>query len=686
MRKIAFSKLLMIIALVPLVAMAIFAGTLTYQTWSRYGDLTRVSSLVRLGVAMARVAAIAVPAEGAGSRDYLAGGEKAKLDAARKNLDEFYRAVREAAAVNSVKDPRIEDHLKVIGDMLRDLAPMRTKVDAKAVTPADITKFMVAIAGRGIEAVGTMAAVADDAILSRRLVSLYATLQFADGSMAQRGTGQIVLQEGKVPPAPFLLLANGFARQTTFGKLFNDFAAPEMVALYRSFDSTSGRALQELRELALKNSGTPATADQVKSWISLSAEMTAVLGKVVEGTTNLVAAEAEQMVAAARLGVWMYLGISLGMVALVLLVCRMVYTTLRDLLGGLAATMQALGERRTDVTVPSLERTDQIGVMAQAAENFRTSLIRVQALEAEQKEAETRAAAERKAAMRKLADEFESAVGTIVETVSTAATELEAAAGTLTRTADHTQELSTGVAAASEQASANVQSVASATNELTSSVHEIGRQVHDSSKIAGDAVQQASKTDARIGQLSQAAGRIGDVVKLITAIAEQTNLLALNATIEAARAGEAGKGFAVVAAEVKTLANQTAKATDEIGTQIAGMQTATGESVAAIKEIAATIGKIADASNAIAAAVEEQAPRPRRSRATSSRPRTAPRRSPPISARSARARARPARPRAKCSRPRASLPARATASSSRSANSSPPCAPHRRASLAPNKF
>ncbi|MDC7785649.1 methyl-accepting chemotaxis protein [Rhodoplanes sp. TEM] len=258
------------------------------------------------------------------------------------------------------------------------------------------------------------------------------------------------------------------------------------------------------------------------------------------------------------------------------------------------------------VEIPYVGRRDEVGANARAAQAFKENLVRIAAMEAEQRAADERAAQDRQAAVHRIADEFEAAVGEIVESVSAAATELEAASGSLTRTAETTQKLSTVVAVASEQASANVENVASATTEMTSSVNEISRQVQESTRIASEAVRQAEKTDSRIGELSQAANRIGDVIKLITAIAEQTNLLALNATIEAARAGEAGKGFAVVAQEVKALAAQTGKATGEIGAQIAGMQAATQDSVAAIKEIGGTIGRIAEIASAIAAAVEEQ--------------------------------------------------------------------------------
>ncbi len=196
--------------------------------------------------------------------------------------------------------------------------------------------------------------------------------------------------------------------------------------------------------------------------------------------------------------------------------------------------------------------------------------------------------------------------GKLSETVSSASTELEASAGSLTKTAESTQRLSTAVASASEQASANVQTVASATEEMSASVNEISRQVQESARIASEAVRQAHNADQRVLSLSEAAGRIGNVIELINTIAGQTNLLALNATIEAARAGEAGRGFAVVASEVKILAEQTAKATKEISQKITGIQSSTQESVASIKEVSSVISRISEICSAIASAVEEQ--------------------------------------------------------------------------------
>jgi methyl-accepting chemotaxis protein len=250
-----------------------------------------------------------------------------------------------------------------------------------------------------------------------------------------------------------------------------------------------------------------------------------------------------------------------------------------------------------------IQQEDEVGVLASALRTMQEDLKRGIAQRVED---QAHADSERRRIMNELAGQFEASVGEIVETVASASTELEASATTLTATAARSQEQAIVVAAASEEASTNVQSVASATEEMASSVNEISRQVQDSAKMAHETVAQARETNNRVGELSKAAARIGDVVELINTIAGQTNLLALNATIEAARAGEAGRGFAVVASEVKALAEQTAKATGEIGLQIAGIQAATDSSVVAIKEISDTIGRMSEISSTIASAVEEQ--------------------------------------------------------------------------------
>ncbi|MGJ4891560.1 methyl-accepting chemotaxis protein [Bradyrhizobium sp. HKCCYLRH3099] len=280
----------------------------------------------------------------------------------------------------------------------------------------------------------------------------------------------------------------------------------------------------------------------------------------------------------------------------------------QDVSSGIASIirpMQALGQGDLSAEVPHRGEPTEMGAMADTLQVFKEALIAkrdADALAARDAEAKI----ERGRRVDNITRQFENTIGEIVQTVSSASTELEHSAGALSSTATRSQEISTQVAAASEEASTNVQSVASATEELSSSVTEISRQVQESARMAQEAVSQARQTNDRVGELSKAAARIGDVVELINSIAGQTNLLALNATIEAARAGEAGRGFAVVASEVKALAEQTAKATGEIGQQIGSIQAATQESVGAIRDISGTIERLSEISSAIAAAVEEQ--------------------------------------------------------------------------------
>jgi methyl-accepting chemotaxis protein len=293
---------------------------------------------------------------------------------------------------------------------------------------------------------------------------------------------------------------------------------------------------------------------------------------------------------------------ALLVLGLTMLLVRSVTRPLRSV----TDTLTALAEGNSNVAIEHVDRHDEIGAIARTIGVFKNNSLERRRLEAERKTAEAESTEKRKAELQNFVSEFQSNVGGIIDKVLHSSGQFESAARNLTETARSTAHLSQASADASTQASEHVRNAATASEELTSSIAEINRRVQESNGIASSAVKQAAATDERMAELSRAGDRIGDVVKLITSIAEQTNLLALNATIEAARAGDAGRGFAVVAQEVKNLAGQTAKATDEISSHIVNMQSATQESVSAIKAIGHTIEQINDIATSIAAAVEQQ--------------------------------------------------------------------------------
>jgi methyl-accepting chemotaxis protein len=299
---------------------------------------------------------------------------------------------------------------------------------------------------------------------------------------------------------------------------------------------------------------------------------------------------------------WVLLGVAIGVAATV------VYLTNRSIVPPILNMVDAMGQLAGGnhaVEIPATDKKDEIGLMARSVLVFKENMIK--ARELADKEAEAiKSRVARAARVNELTVKFDEDVSMVLKSVASASTELQTTASSMTATAEETNSQATAVAAATEEASSNVQTVSAAAEELTSSISEISRQVAQSADIAGKAVAEADRTNATIQNLSSEAAKIGDVVKLISAIASQTNLLALNATIEAARAGEAGRGFAVVASEVKSLAEQTAKATDQISAQISSIQSSSGEAVGAIEGITATINQISEITSAISAAVEEQ--------------------------------------------------------------------------------
>ena len=275
-------------------------------------------------------------------------------------------------------------------------------------------------------------------------------------------------------------------------------------------------------------------------------------------------------------------------------------------LGQLGDRMQALADGSLEGQIPGIGRGDEVGAMAATVQIFKDNALRIRGLEKAEAETQGRAAAERRAAMESIANDFERSVNGIVRSVSTAAAGMQTTAQSMTATASDASARAATVGAASENSSNNVGTVAAAAEELSSSVAEISRQVARSSEIASKAVGDAERTNATVGALSTGAEKIGEVVKLIHSIAAQTNLLALNATIEAARAGDSGRGFAVVASEVKALANQTAKATEEISAQVTAMQASTSDAVASIGGITETIAQMSEITTSISTAIEQQ--------------------------------------------------------------------------------
>ncbi|WP_207484504.1 methyl-accepting chemotaxis protein [Arenibaculum pallidiluteum] len=391
-----------------------------------------------------------------------------------------------------------------------------------------------------------------------------------------------------------IALADSDERRATNVEIKNAISAYDRIA-----SEVIRKGLANDNDAAFKLSSTDGRAARQKV-----VEVTAERVRANRAALEEADAEADAVGAdtAARLFLVAGCGLALSLSLLGWIVVRLVVRPLT----AMAGTMQVIAGGNLEIEVEGASRRDEIGVMARAVQVFKDNGLEMRRLQAEQEALKEKAEAERKRALRQLADSFEASVKGVVETVASAATEMQSAATAMSATAEQASRQSMAVSSASEQASANVQTVATATEELSASIQEIGRQVEASARIAGQAVGETERTTATIGRLVEVAGRIGTVVEMIQTIAGQTNLLALNATIEAARAGDAGKGFAVVASEVKALANQTAKATEEIQAQVAEIQQATGGAQTAVTGIGRTIASINEIAGAIAAAVEQQ--------------------------------------------------------------------------------
>jgi methyl-accepting chemotaxis protein len=611
MRKLSLSRLLQLVALVPLLAMVAFAGVLVLQTLNACREVEHLAALEQLVAAASRLTITALNVESTASLAFVASGSEAQRSAmstSRQRSDGAIRLFNEAAASARLSDPRAIGIISDIGQRLGGLKAARDKADARTLERRDVADLLQPItAGLG-DLFPRLAHLINQDELSESLMAMQAIMQMNDGQRIEAGRTDIALKSGPLDAPTYQMLMLGLSKQSIFGRQFEDFGPARLSSRLRAFDAgPDGRAIESLRPtiLAVNNGGKVSEPD-AKRWGDAMVARNAVWSQAVEGMLEELTMTTERLRANARWQLVFYLVASLLAVIMVMAMNRVVLRTVRGLLGELTQVMQALAKGRLTVDVPGRDRSDEIGVMAETVEIFKKNAVAMRRMEEERGEQKERAAAEKQAALRQLADTFEAEVMGVVRSVAIAATQLQQNANLMNTAASETDRQSRLVADAAEQSIGNVRTVATSAEELSVSVDEIGQQAISATKITASAVSQADATTEMVQGLLKAVERIGEVIELISAIASQTNLLALNATIEAARAGEAGRGFAVVAAEVKSLASQTARATEEITSQINTIQGGTNKVVTAIQTISGTVREINVISAAIAAAVEEQ--------------------------------------------------------------------------------
>ncbi len=611
MQKLSLSKIITAIGVLPFLFMVLFASFLLLQNWLLYRDATQSASLSRLATAAANLA-IQLPLESRPSIVFAETGNSAalkELTAERSKTDAAVETLRTTAEKEAASlGATLQDDVRFITQQAAALGDLRQRVDRQDISEGaeilKVTKPMTDRATRINEHVGFLV---DDARISRLIVAKYSALMLADANNSELGMISQMVEKGYLAPGEMQAHLGALNGLATFSDQFEDIGAPAAVQKWKSFQT--GADAQTIADMQRQVLGLLADKAPDRSaagrWTAAMNSRRAALYDVIAESETALSATTHDVESVSRRNMAICAVAVLFALSCVIAMMWGALKTIRGLLSGITASVAELSHKHFGITVPSCERSDEIGIIARAVRSFQDILIAQERADVEQA-AEQAARARRAQTIESSAQTFDRSVSALLESTAQAAADIRNAAEEQASFAALAGPQLAAVARASAEATSNVQTVASAAEQLSSSIAEISRQVDEAAKISTGASDITVATNAKIQDLAAAADRIGQVVQLINDIASQTNLLALNATIEAARAGDAGKGFAVVAGEVKNLATQTARATGEISSQISAVQDETKRAVEAIQTIGTVIEQVREISSGIASAVEEQ--------------------------------------------------------------------------------
>ena len=600
-----------IMLLFPVLSFLFFSGYTLLQKQNTYSEMSRVVELAHLAPTVSAlvhemqkergVSAGFIGSKGSKFGDRVS-GQRPQTDKALKDLTQALESF-DASAFGST----LADKLGTATGSLGQLASSRSSVSSLGLSVPQMAKYYTGAIRQLLSIVEEITVLSTNAEVTGLLVAYSSFLHGKERAGVERAMGAAGFNAGKFVPAVHTRLIDLIGQQKAFFDTFTANAPADLVSTYKQ--NVQGGAVtevQHMRDVAIAAGyGGDTQGIQGGAWFDTITQKIDLLKSVEDRIAAEVKSRAAAVQSAAFGLLMLFVPLTLAILAITVFLVVVIARGITGPIAGMVGAMNNLAHGDNEVEIPGIGRKDEIGEMADAVQIFKDNAIERVRLEAAQLE-EQAAREERNQRVDGLIDGFNDEVGTILQVFASAAAGMEASANSMTTTAEQTNVRASTVAAASEEASTNVNTVASAAEELSSSISEISRQVTQSTQIASDAADKARLTNQQVEGLVSAAQKIGEVVSLIQDIAEQTNLLALNATIEAARAGEMGKGFTVVASEVKNLANQTAKATDEISQHISGIQGEITTSADSIAGIGKTIEEINDITASVAAAVEQQ--------------------------------------------------------------------------------